>query len=71
MIKEIVKIGSTGNRKHFRIVTLVEVESETVLLSHENVASLIGDDNYFFERGRNPEFPNTWFLHITPVKSRQ
>lgn len=71
MIRDIVKIGNTGDKGHFRIVTVTEVETEDELLRFEEIRCLIGDgDEYSFERGRNPEFPNTWFLHITRVKTQ-
>ena len=62
---KIEKVGKTGDREHFRILTPVEVKTEDELRYQKEVSALINDDYHTFEKGNNPEFPNTWFLHIT------
>lgn len=65
MLAEITEIGKSDNRRHFRIVTKVPIDYESELIGHEDIAQLIADKHHYLERGRNPEFPNTWFLHVT------
>lgn len=66
---KIEKIGQTENREHFRIITPVNVIKEDELRFQKDVATVIGNDQHNFEKGKNPEFPNTWFLHITrPIR---
>ncbi len=62
---KIEKVGQTENKEHFRIVTPVEVVLEDELRYQKEVAELIADNYHTFEKGKNPEFPNTWFLHVT------
>jgi len=62
---EIEKVGQTGNRGHFRIITPVDVKIEEELRYQKQVAEVIKDDHHSFEKGKNPEFPSTWFLHVT------
>ena len=66
---EIVKIGETENQHHYRIITPFDVKEEEELLSQKQVIELINDDNYRFEKGMNPTFPNTWFLHVSRKKN--
>ena len=61
---EIEKIGETENQHHYRIITPYDVKEEEELRSQKQVIDLINDDNYRFEKGTNPAFPNTWFLHV-------
>lgn len=65
---EIEKIGTTNTRDHYRIVYSLSgsetAPGEDQLRDHPKVSNVIGSDYHSFEKGLNPEFPNTWFLHV-------
>lgn len=66
---EIEKIAQTENQEHYRIVTPVEVKKEEELRYQKEIIELLKEDSYQFEKGNNPAFPNTWFLHISRGKN--
>lgn len=62
---EIKELDKRGERKVYRIITPVDVLKEEELRYQKQVMELTEGGYCSFEKGKNPEFPNTWFLYVT------
>jgi hypothetical protein len=61
------KIATIEDKIIYSIDTDGEITDDELLRGHSRINRILSDRYHYFEKGKDPNYPNRWILHMSTI----